>query len=334
MRERYQVVLVDDDEQNLVHLSEVYENEGYDLNIATNYDQLLFCLEEDIPDLVVINFKNDDLKMKDLYLRLREDERFFFIEVLGLFDSKNETVIDNYLDMGLACTCASPYTKKELLHMTEQLTTHVELRSLKNKYEDEVETKGEEIEKLVLKSKEQERVILELRDQISKVSVVDNLTGLFNRNYAIAQLEMAISRFNRKGIETGFLLCDIDDFHDINAAYGYQVGDRILYEAGQIIIGNKRQQDVVARYSGNTYMIILPDTEIEGAKYFAERARKNIEKYLPSIKGLQVTVTIGLSIYNRSMPFDMFIKMTEDALRFGKEAGKNKVIVSNDMLDL
>ncbi|MBN2222806.1 MAG: diguanylate cyclase [Vallitaleaceae bacterium] len=334
MRERYQVVLVDDQEQNLNQLSEVYENEGYDLNIATNYDQLLFCLEEELPDLIVINFKNDDIKMKDLYLRLREDDRFFSIEVLGLFESKNEKIIDNYLDLGVACTCAAPYSKRELLHMTEQLTTFVDIRKNKERFEVEIGSRAEELRELNQKIKEQERVVEDLREQIAKVSVIDNLTGLYNRNYAIDQLEMAISRFNRKGIETGFLLCDIDNFNEINASYGHQVGDRILYETGQIIIGNKRQQDVVARYSGNTYMIILPDTEIEGSKYFAERARKNIEKYLPSIKGLQVTVTIGLSVYNRFMPFDMFIKMTEDALRFGKDAGKNKVITSNDMLDL
>jgi len=333
--EKYLVVIVDDNEEELSRVSEIYENEGYELNVATNFEQVLFCLENDKPDLLVINFQSNISVKKDLYMKIRDDDRFIEIPTLGVFDSIEHEEIDNYIEMGIESICIYPFSDKEILLRSEQLIEIIRGRRSIEQKELALNAMFDEVKnlRLVLKSKLDD--INRLRDKISQEAVLDSLTGLYNRAYALEQLEMVISRFNRKKIESSIILCDIDDFKDINSLYGHAIGDKLIKEVGLELSKKKRNQDIFARYSGESFMIILPDTDADGARFFAERARTSLEGtvFVPDHE-ITITMTFGVASYNQVMPLDMLMKMTEDALKFGKQSGKNKVIVANEMLNL
>ena len=332
--EKYLVIIVDDDLDELSRVSEMFEDEGYEVTSASNYEQLLFNLEEVMPDLLVVNFKSNLELKKELFVRIRGDERFIELPTLGIFDSIEPEIVDHYIELGIESICTYPFTSKEILLRSEHLIEIIHARRTLEQKEFAIAAMFDEVKNLKLELKSKYKDIAALRDKISRVAVLDSLTGLFNRTYALEQLEMAISRFNRKNIESSVILCDIDDFKDINSLYNHNTGDQVIREVALELTSKKRNQDIFARYSGESFIIILPDTDADGAKYFAERAREIIANSTYTKEDIKITMTFGVAAYNQVMPLDMLMKMTEDALKFGKQSGKNKVLVANEMLNL
>ncbi len=130
-------------------------------------------------------------------------------------------------------------------------------------------------------------------------------------------------------------MLDIDHFKSINDMFGHQVGDEILMDIGAILKDTKRKSDVPGSYGGEEFIIMLPDSESNGALIVAERFRQNVEDY-PFEDGegnrLFVTVSIGVATYPSdeiSSSADL-IKKADDALYEAKESGRNKVIVSKE----
>jgi len=332
--EKYLVVIVDDDLDELSRVSEMFEDEGYEVSAISSYEQLVLDLEEKIPDLLVINFKSSlDLK-KELFVRIRGDERFIELPILGIFDGITPSIVDHYIELGIESMCTYPFTTKEILLRSEHLIEIIHARRTLEQKELAISAMFKEAKNLKLELKSKYEDINTLRDEISRIAVLDSLTGLYNRTYALEHLEMAVSRFNRKNIESSVILCDIDDFRNINSNYSHNIGDQVIREVALELIIKKRNQDIFARYAGESFIIILPDTDADGAKYFAERAREIIESSTYTDENIKITMTFGVAAYNQIMPLDMLIKMTEDALKFGKQSGKNKVLVANEMLSI
>jgi len=107
--EKYLVVIVDNQEDELKKISAVFEDEGYEVNVAMHYEQLLFCLEDEMPDLIIIDFKDDEKMKKEMFLRVRGDQRFLEIPILGIFDELTAETSANYYEMGVDSICSTPY---------------------------------------------------------------------------------------------------------------------------------------------------------------------------------------------------------------------------------
>lgn len=332
--EKYMVVVVDNQEEELNQVSAIFEDEGYEVNVAMHYEQLLFCLEDELPDVIIINFREDEGLMKEIFLRVRGDQRFLEIPILGIFGDLTPETSANYYEMGLDSICSYPFSERELLIRSEHLVELVHKSKELEKKNLAISAMFEEVKNLKLDIRDKMDEITKLKDTINRVNIIDPITGLYNRTYALEQLEMAMSRFNRKQLLSSVILCNVDDFKRINTELGHVVGDQLLKGVAANLIKNKRNQDVIARYSGDTYIMVLPDTDMEGAKFFAERARGIIEHTSFTDKDLKVTMTFGLMTYTQPMSVDMIMKMTEDAMKFGKESGKNKVLIANELLNM
>lgn len=164
-------------------------------------------------------------------------------------------------------------------------------------------------------------------EQIRFLTVSDELTRLYNRRYFQEKLEEEFSRAKRYKSTFSVSIIDIDDFRNINNTYGYQIGDMVLKELGHLIHNNYRTIDISARYGGEEFSVILPETNLEGARLSAERLRKNIQKYV--IKGLdkKITISVGLSEYSSDLKDKSeLLKQVETVLLKAKELGKNKVV--------
>ena len=121
MNEKETIVILDNQEEELIWLSELFENENYEVNIATNWEQLLFCLDEEKTDLLVINFYGDVHKKKEVFLKIRGDERYFGLPILGLFREEPLKTMDLYLELGLDHICTYPFSEKDILIHANQL---------------------------------------------------------------------------------------------------------------------------------------------------------------------------------------------------------------------
>ncbi|WP_425804686.1 GGDEF domain-containing protein [Desulfitobacterium sp. Sab5] len=150
----------------------------------------------------------------------------------------------------------------------------------------------------------------------------DQLTGLCNRRYFNFMLAKEISRIQRTKSILTLILIDIDNFKKVNDTHGHLMGDDVLKKLGYILKNNTRNIDIVARWGGEEFAIILVETDLDGAKIFAERLRKTVENY---DFGFQVTISLGIVSTCDDLSLDELLTQADEALYAAKEK-KNRVI--------
>jgi len=158
----------------------------------------------------------------------------------------------------------------------------------------------------------------------------DDLTGLWNRRYFYEKLAEEIERFKRTKTPLSLAMIDIDDFKGINDSYGHVFGDKVLKQLANIFMQNSRRIDTIARWGGEEFAIILPETSVGGAAVFAERLRRVIENYNFNCK---VTVSIGVISVKEDVDVDRLVIMADQALYKAKER-KNRVVVLENYFQL
>lgn len=160
-------------------------------------------------------------------------------------------------------------------------------------------------------------------------AVTDAMTGLFNHRYFQQEINRQIDRSLRMGRSFTLVMADLDHFKRINDTYGHQQGDIALRAvAGAIKKSIRGKIDVPCRYGGEEFVIILPETLLEGAKIFAERLRKAVEELDFDFDGksVKITISIGLATYPESAQDKRtLVESADRALYMAKEAGRNNV---------
>ncbi len=155
------------------------------------------------------------------------------------------------------------------------------------------------------------------------LAVRDGLTGLFNRRYFNELIMVEINRLKRSPMALSLLMLDIDNFKKYNDTQGHQAGDVLLKDAAKIFNNSVRPLDVVCRYGGEEFIVILPQTDKRAAKIVAERLRVQFGLYL------ETTVSIGIaSIPEDAQEVSGLIEKADKALYQAKESGKNKWCVA------
>jgi diguanylate cyclase (GGDEF)-like protein/PAS domain S-box-containing protein len=165
--------------------------------------------------------------------------------------------------------------------------------------------------------------------QLEFLSTTDTLTGLPNRRMLVKRLESEIERAKRYKSDLSLILCDLDYFKEINDSFGHNVGDKVLMEIGLILGQHIRTSDIVGRYGGDEFMLILPETSVSGAQDMAERIRQAVEDMELILSGgkiARMTVSVGIS-HCRGSDVDLYqmINKIDDALYTSKRTGRNQV---------
>jgi diguanylate cyclase (GGDEF)-like protein len=156
-----------------------------------------------------------------------------------------------------------------------------------------------------------------LYQKMAELAITDDLTKLFNTRYLNRTMETEIQRSSRYNTSVSLIFMDIDYFKLVNDQYGHLVGSKVLVEIGQLLIKNLRSIDIVARYGGDEFVIVLPQTPPNAAKQIAERMRKIIEQNIFLKKegySLKITASFGVASYPESA------KSKEELLRLADEA--------------
>lgn len=169
-------------------------------------------------------------------------------------------------------------------------------------------------------------------ERVRLLSITDPLTGLFNRRSILVHLEQEQDRSRKKGPALSLLMVDLDNFKSINDDRGHEAGDYALIAAADALQQSLRQNDRVGRYGGEEFLIVLPGTDLEGARTLAERCRQQLEAtnvILESGERVALTGSFGL-VCNEGdvhMDVDELLRRADRAMYRAKEAGKNQVFV-------
>ena len=161
--------------------------------------------------------------------------------------------------------------------------------------------------------------------ELERLSVTDRLTGLYNRNKIDVELQNEINRSKRSKRPFSVLLLDIDYFKHINDQDGHQAGDRVLEEISALLRARVRASDTPGRWGGEEFLIICPETGIEGASRLAEEIRQEVENYSFPVNR-KITVSIGIAEYRGEEQVDDLIRRGDNNLYTAKEEGRNRVV--------
>ncbi len=178
---------------------------------------------------------------------------------------------------------------------------------------------------------------IKLFHEARRLSITDGLTGLYNRRYFYKYLESEIARTKRYGNTFSVMLFDIDNFKIINDTFGHLAGDDVLQDLAKILRSISRETDIVVRYGGEEFIIILPSTSEKEAITLAERIKTSVEKNSFIVRNSEVvniTLSGGIASYPKNASdARSLLKAADNALYAAKAAGKNRILYFKGKID-
>ncbi len=166
-------------------------------------------------------------------------------------------------------------------------------------------------------------------EEIYRLTTVDSLTQVYNKRYLMDAMSTEIARSHRYSTDLSLVMFDIDHFKNINDTHGHLAGDHILRELSLVIKNSMRQPDIMGRYGGEEFAILLTDTKVEGALTFAEKIRSKIahHEFFFDNTSIPVTISLGVAQLDASMakPEDL-IEKADVNLYKAKQGGRNRVV--------
>lgn len=181
----------------------------------------------------------------------------------------------------------------------------------------------------ITEHKKTEEALRRSEQRYQQLAHIDTLTGITNRRrwFELTMIEM--ERAKRYGCALSIVILDVDHFKQINDSYGHPVGDKILQELVRCCSSNLRDTDLIGRYGGEEFILLLPETTLSDAYIFAERLRQTIAKQLIPItkqKSLSITVSMGgATLNNDILSLETLIELADKALYQAKKNGRNQV---------
>lgn len=168
-----------------------------------------------------------------------------------------------------------------------------------------------------------------LNQQLWKLSHTDELTGYFNRRHIVSRMEEEISRGLRYEMPLSVVLADIDHFKRINDSFGHLTGDRALQTIADLFRSKLRESDLIGRFGGEEFLLILPHTDLSGAEAFCHRLRDHVEKHPLQLSDQSITMTASFGVSTLSPEVDTsqkLLRIADRNLYRAKYLGRNRVV--------
>lgn len=257
---------------------------------------------EYIPDLVIISstLENEDPLRVSVVLRGKPE--ISGVVLILLVDEENLPIVMKGMELGINDYFIYPIEENELL-------ARIRMQLRRKQYQDNLRNDLEQSVNLAAK---------------------DGLTGLFNRRYFDIHIKQMIEKANEGEISLHLLMCDVDDFKHVNDSYGHQAGDTVLKIVTRVLKNTFRVTDLIARFGGEEFTVLLSDMNMEQAIHTAERIRVKIECMDFQIEGqpepIHKTISIGVTEYKKGESVTDFIERSDKAMYMAKTSGKNKVV--------
>ncbi|MBL7210956.1 MAG: diguanylate cyclase [Desulfobacteraceae bacterium] len=296
------VLFVEESDNDFEKMRGIFnEIEKISLSRARSIESAASILEHDRIDLLMTDYLLPDGNALDLLRLLHEEDKA--TPVIVITDKGNEMIASRVIQAG-----AHDYLTKELVSK---------------------ETVSRCLTRAMEKARLKKEAML-AQEMMAEMATRDQLTGLYNRRYFMEMLERELAKARRYA--TGLTLCmvDLDRFKNVNDSYGHSAGDSVLSGIGGMLNEGARESDFACRYGGEEFVIILPSTDLEGARNVCERLRKSVEEALfeYDTMRIRITISIGMTEYSPSDDSSLsdLIKMADDALYQAKREGRNRVV--------
>jgi diguanylate cyclase (GGDEF)-like protein len=168
---------------------------------------------------------------------------------------------------------------------------------------------------------------------LETLAALDWLTGLYNRRHFESLAQAELSRSQRYMRPMSVLMIDIDRFKDVNDHFGHPAGDRVIRAISNLLVATKRESDVAARFGGEEFALMLPETTETAAAHVAERVREQLRLCPPIVGGQKLPVTLSIGVAAATMKtvgIDVLLACADQALYQAKGAGRDRVAAWQD----
>lgn len=297
------ILVVDDEPNNVEILEKRLRSSGHKTIPAFNGMEALRLAVREIPDLIILDVMMPGMSGYEICRELKSNP--VTREIPVLFLTARAEVDDRVegLQLGASDYISKPFHPRELMaRVNNALRQRSLMRTMKEEY-----------------------------DRLQAISIVDELTGLYNRRYFTERFEEEINRAKRYNYPVSCLMIDIDFFKNVNDTYGHLAGDQVLAELALIVKDSTRVVDFVCRFGGEEFVVLLPQTGISGALVVAEKMRRNVEQHGFPVDGrtIPVSVSIGVAVLDTENPgtFEELIRQADEAMYAAKKSGRNQVKV-------
>ena len=288
------ILLVDDDPDTRLTLSKLLTAYGWEVRTAADGEHAYALLQEDdAPRLAIVDWMMPGLSGPALCRKLRESDKTNRMHIIMLTGRRGTDDMVTGLDSGADDFIAKP------VHMDE---LDARIRAA--------------------------RRVIERLEQLHVQANVDQLTGVLNRGAIRDVLRRALDHAARERSSVSVVLCDVDRFKSVNDAHGHPVGDSVLCDVAKRAGAGVRPYDVLGRYGGEEFLIVLPGCSLLEALGVAERVRASVcgEAIPTSVGALPITASFGIATSSaHTRDLDELISEADQALYRAKEAGRNRI---------
>lgn len=303
-------VLLVEDRANAAERMNIALQQHHVVDVETYSEQVLARALEGNYDLLILSLGLQGSDPLRLISQLRSHDKCRNLPIVVLAETTDDARVLRALDMGIHDYLIRPVDRNELV---ARANTQVR------------------------KKRYQERLRENLQASM-ELAIVDPLTKLHNRRYFQSHLANLLNDGIARGTSVSLLVLDMDHFKAVNDTYGHDAGDEVLRECAERLKKVVRGIDIVARFGGEEFVIIMPDTESFSAQRVAERIRSSMEKTLFAIhkgqKEIPITVSVGVATAGEGFQSaDRLFKMADEALYAAKNGGRNRVVTAEPLPD-
>lgn len=303
------ILLAEDDAVSCLLLEETLQHWGYEITVATNGLAAWRELQApDAPRLAILDWMMPRMDGLEICRELRKltDRPYTYVLLLTAKGTKQDMV--QGLESGADDYLTKPVDPAEL---KARLGAGQRILDLQDK-------------------------LLAAQEALRHLATRDPLTSLWNHGAIMEILERELARGQREGSPVGVIMGDLDHFKRINDTHGHMVGDAVLREAAQRMREVLRSYDMIGRYGGEEFLIVLPACDAATTTALAERIRESIAQMIidPSDQALPVTISFGTTASDQVQAVDAgrLLRTADAALYRAKHAGRNRVVASGVLL--
>jgi diguanylate cyclase (GGDEF)-like protein len=310
------ILIADDDPSSVRYIGELLKS-GYEVYVAGDGVAALDLARRIRPDLMLLDVMMPGMDGFSLCSEIKKEDSLANIPVVFITARSEPDDIVRGFDVGGQDYIAKPFHPKELY---ARIRTHIELKSAQ-------EIMKEDSRRLA----EVNRDLAGALERMEIMARIDPLTGLANRRFLIERLGQEAARTRRHGKVMSIAIADIDNFKRINDTKGHECGDIVLQRIASVLSGGVRREDLLARWGGEEFLLVFPETTPENARGISEKLRSQVAstRIRYEEEDVHITITLGVAEYNPALEADANIRRADAALYKGKQSGKNRVCLDD-----
>ena len=302
MKKKAKILIIDDDPGNVSLLTQALELEQYDVNSAIDGEKGLEKIKDWQPALILLDINMPNMDGVQMLKNLRLAKTDDYIAVIFMSANQRSEDIVRGLDSGADDYLVKPFKMDELM-------AHIRAKLRVKNLQDELRRTTKRLEELV---------------------DYDDLTGLYNMRYMYRRVADELKRAERYTNWMSCIMMDMDNFKHVNDNNDHLFGSWVLTQVARIIREKSRTSDIAARYGGDEYFIVLPQTDSDGAMQMAERLRKTIQStnFTEGKSHAKLTCSFGIATVlcgKTIIDVKEFIRHADQSLYEAKNSGRNCV---------